>query len=123
MKKKVKKGISNYPIKKLKEKYKVWNWVLVGLLIWFAMVYTIRNISMLIQLGAPTSLAILGLILPVIAIIFVIKYHRWVYYTIATFAIILIFQGIISGYPWGMGVFILLAVISIFLIVKLFPQK
>lgn len=106
----------------LEKKYRVINWIIIVLLVWFALVYTLNNIGMLAEKNAPIALALFGLILPVIAIIFVLKYNRWAYYTVAVFSLILIVQGLIAGYPLGIIPLGLLLILSIIMAVKLWRK-
>jgi hypothetical protein len=103
----------------LEKKYRVINWLIIVLLVWFALTYTLNNVAMLIEENAPVSLALLGLILPILAIIFTFKYKLWIYYVIAVFSLILIIQGLIAGYPLGIIPLVLLTIFSIMMGIKL----
>jgi hypothetical protein len=103
----------------LEKKYKIINWIVIILLAWFALTYTLNNIGMLAEKGSPISLALLGLILPILAIIFVFKHKPWIYYAVAVFSLILIAQGLIAGYPLGIIPLSLLTILSIMMGLKL----
>ena len=103
----------------LEKKYRIINWVVIILLVWFALTYTLNNVVMLAEKGEPVSLALLGLVLPILAIIFVFKRKPWIYYAIAVFSLILIAQGLIAGYPLGIIPLSLLAILSIMIGIKL----
>ncbi|KKP79606.1 MAG: hypothetical protein A2271_01955 [Candidatus Moranbacteria bacterium RIFOXYA12_FULL_35_19] len=118
-----KKIISRYPELALKNKYKILNRIVIFLLIWISLAFLIQNISVLLENNAPAILSLLGLILPVIAIFYVIKYDRWAYYNIAVFSLILIFQSLASGYPFGLIPLLLILFCNSFLFMKLYPES